>query len=56
MLGGKTTCSSGKCSLALPLQHCNLQFFDIFKNGVTVRAEKETDVNYLTQENWESEY
>ena len=31
MLRGKNTRNSGKCLLALPLQHCNLQFFDIFE-------------------------
>ena len=56
IIGSKNTWNRGKCSLALSLQHCNLQFFDIFKNEVTVSAEKEVDINYLTQENWEENY
>ena len=34
MLGRKNTWNSGKCSLALPLQHCNFQF-DISEIRVT---------------------
>ena len=41
MLGSKSTCNSGKCSLALLLQHCDFQFFGIFEIGVTERVGKE---------------
>ena len=41
MLGSKNTWNSGKCTLALPLQHSNFQFFDIFEIGVTERVGKE---------------
>ena len=41
MLGTKNAYNSGKSSLALPLQHCNLLFFDIFEIGVSERVGKE---------------
>ena len=47
MLGNKNTYNRGKYSLALPLQHLNLQFFDIFKIGVTERVEKEVDFKHV---------
>ena len=37
MLGTKNRCNSGKYSLALPLQHCNFQFFDISEIGTAQR-------------------
>ena len=40
MLGSKNTWNSGKFSPALPLQHCNLKFFDIFEIGVTEGLER----------------
>ena len=40
MLGRKNTSDTGKCSLALPLQHCNLQFFEILNIRVTERVGK----------------
>ena len=47
LLGRKNTCNSGKYSFALPLQHCNLQFFDIFEIGVTERVGKEVDFKHV---------
>ena len=48
MLGSKNTWNSGKCSVALPLQHFNLQFFDIFEIGVTEKDGKEVDFKHGT--------
>ena len=38
----------GNYLLALPLQHGNLQFFDIFEIGVTERVEKEVDFKHVS--------
>ena len=38
MLGSKNTRNSGNCSLALALQHCNFQFFNISEIRVTERV------------------
>ena len=42
MLGSTNRRNSGKCPHALPLQQCNLLFFDIFEIGVTGRVEFDT--------------
>ena len=47
MLGSTNTYNSGKYSPALPLQHCNWQFFDFFEIGVNERIEKEIDFNHV---------
>ena len=41
MLERKNTRNSGKCSLALSLQHTDLQFFDIFEIGDIENVGKE---------------
>ena len=46
MLGTKNRWNSGKCSLALPLQHSNFQFLDIFEIGVTERVVKDVDFKF----------
>ena len=48
MLGAKNTHNNGKCLLALPLQHCDLQFFDIFKIGVTEWVGNEVNFKHVT--------
>ena len=59
MLTCKNIYDSGKYSIALPLQHCNLQFFDIFEIGVTERVVKEVNFKHgdtlrILAENWRS--
>ena len=57
MLGTKNTWDSGKCLLALPLQHSNFQFFDNFEIGFTERAGKEVDFKHVLRilvEDWGS--
>ena len=40
VLGSKNTWNSGKYSLPLPLQHCNLQFSDISEIVASGKGEK----------------
>ena len=47
MLGSKNTWNSGKCSPALPLQHNNLQFSDIFEIAVIERVGKEVGFKHV---------
>ena len=47
VLRSKNRWNSGKCLLALPLQHCNFQFFDIFEIGVSERVVKEVGFKHV---------
>ena len=48
MLRSKNTRNSGKRTLALPLQHSNYQFLDIFEIGVTERAGNELGFKHVS--------
>ena len=50
MLGTKNTWNSEKCSLALPLQHCNSQHFDILEIGITQAAGNEMGFKHVIPE------
>ena len=47
MFWAKNEWNSGKCSLALPLQHYDFQFFDMFEIGVTERVRNEVDFKHV---------
>ena len=47
ILARKSAWNSGKRSLALPLQHCDLQFFDISEIAASERVGKEVDFKHL---------